>query len=67
MGVDENVRARVEWLRKEIRKHNYHYYVLNAPLISDYEYDQLLRDGVSRARDTGLADAACRRRADRGL
>jgi len=44
MGVDENVRARVEWLRKEIRKHNYHYYVLNAPLISDYEYDQLLRE-----------------------
>ncbi|RLG29657.1 DNA ligase (NAD(+)) LigA, partial [Methanosarcinales archaeon] len=44
MGADENVRARVEWLRKEIRKHNYHYYVLNAPLISDYEYDQLLRE-----------------------
>ena len=28
-------------LRKEIQKHDYQYYVLDTPLISDYEYDQL--------------------------
>ncbi len=30
-------------LRREIDKHNYHYYVLDDPLISDAEYDQLFR------------------------
>ena len=29
-------------LRQEIRLHNYRYHVLDAPLVSDYEYDQLL-------------------------
>ncbi|MBS1250298.1 MAG: DNA ligase [Chloroflexi bacterium] len=32
---------RLEELRQKIRRHNYRYYVLNDPLISDYEYDQL--------------------------
>lgn len=31
-------------LRKQIDKHNYHYYVLNDPLISDYEYDKLYKN-----------------------
>jgi DNA ligase (NAD+) len=30
-------------LRREIDKHNYQYYVLDDPLISDAEYDQLFR------------------------
>jgi DNA ligase (NAD+) len=34
-------------LRKVIRKHNYHYYVLDEPIISDYEYDNLLRKLIS--------------------
>ncbi|KPK72781.1 aromatic ring-opening dioxygenase LigA [candidate division WOR_3 bacterium SM23_60] len=33
----------IDRLRKEINKHNYHYYVLNQPLIGDYEYDQLYK------------------------
>lgn len=37
-------RRRLEELRKSIRKHNYHYYVLNDPLISDYQYDQLMHE-----------------------
>jgi len=37
-----NVRQDIEKLREEIRQHNYRYYVLNDPTISDYEYDQLL-------------------------
>lgn len=30
-------------LKKEINYHNYRYYVLNKPVISDYEYDQLYK------------------------
>jgi DNA ligase (NAD+) len=34
-------------LREVIRKHNYHYYVLDEPIISDYEYDNLLKKLIS--------------------
>jgi len=32
-----------EQLKEDIRFHNYRYYVLNDPVISDYEYDQKLK------------------------
>jgi DNA ligase (NAD+) len=35
---------RVENLREKIRKHNHFYYVLNEPVISDFEYDILLNE-----------------------
>ena len=35
---------RLEDLKKEIRLHNHRYYVLNDPLISDQEFDQLLHE-----------------------
>ena len=35
---------KINALRKKIDDHNYHYYVLNNPIISDYEYDNLLRN-----------------------
>jgi DNA ligase (NAD+) len=44
MGTDQDVRARIEELRKEINFHNYRYHVLQSPVISDYEYDLLLRE-----------------------
>ena len=37
-------RARIEQLRKEITGHNYNYYVLNAPVISDFEFDIMLQE-----------------------
>lgn len=37
-----SVEKEIEALRKEIREHDYRYYVLNEPTISDYEYDQLM-------------------------
>lgn len=40
----EQAQERIEFLRKELHKHNYHYYVLNQPIISDYEYDRLLKE-----------------------
>ncbi len=33
----------IEKLRDETRKHDFQYYVLNEPLISDYEYDRRYR------------------------
>jgi DNA ligase (NAD+) len=37
-------KARIEILRKEIEEHNKNYYVLNHPVISDFEYDILLNE-----------------------
>lgn len=36
--------TRAARLRTELNDHNYRYYVLDAPAISDFEYDQLLRE-----------------------
>lgn len=43
MNVADPAR-RIEELRAQIREHNYRYYVLDAPLISDAEYDGLMRE-----------------------
>ena len=37
-------RHRIEALRQEINAHNRHYYLENAPQISDYEFDLLLKE-----------------------
>ncbi len=39
----EEAKKKIEKLRQEIHFHNYRYYVLNDPVISDYEYDMLLK------------------------
>ena len=36
-------KKKIERLVKEINEHNYRYYVLDAPVISDAEYDKLFR------------------------
>lgn len=38
---DKAMKSEIEKLRQKINEHNYHYYVLDAPLISDAEYDKL--------------------------
>ncbi|MHB9154772.1 MAG: NAD-dependent DNA ligase LigA [Endomicrobiales bacterium] len=38
-----HVQQEIENLREEIRRHDYLYYVLDQPEISDYEYDRLLK------------------------
>jgi len=40
----EKARERIEELRKGIDYHNYRYYILNDPEISDAEYDALMRE-----------------------
>jgi DNA ligase (NAD+) len=42
MTTDE-VRVRIEQLRKELEAHNHSYYQLDAPTISDREFDELMR------------------------
>lgn len=36
-------KTEIEALRKELELHNYNYYVKDAPTISDFEYDRMLR------------------------
>ena len=40
----EDVKKRIEQLRNEIRRHDYLYYVLNQPQISDRQYDKLFAE-----------------------
>ena len=42
--VPREIEEKVKRLRKEIEYHNYRYYVLNDPVISDPEYDALMRE-----------------------
>ena len=39
----EEAKAEVKKLRDEINYHNYRYYVLDSPEITDAEYDRLMR------------------------
>jgi DNA ligase (NAD+) len=39
-----DVKKRIEELRREINYHSYRYYVLDSPIISDAEYDKLMRE-----------------------
>ena len=38
------IKERIEFLKEELNKFSYNYYVLDNPLISDYEYDQLFTE-----------------------
>ena len=39
----ERIAEQIQQLREEIEAHNYAYYVLSSPTISDYDFDQLLK------------------------
>ncbi len=41
--MNERLQNEIESLRNEIREHDYRYYVLSDPIISDYEYDRLVK------------------------
>ncbi|NNF97350.1 MAG: NAD-dependent DNA ligase LigA [Halobacteria archaeon] len=44
MSVPAKIHKRVETLRKEINYHNYRYYVLDDPEVTDAEFDRLMRE-----------------------
>ncbi len=39
-----DIREAIESLRTELNQHNYNYYVLDNPVISDFEFDQKLKE-----------------------
>ncbi len=41
---DKNIEQTVRDLQKRLREHNYRYYVLDDPVISDAEYDRMFRE-----------------------
>lgn len=42
--MPENILQRIEELREELHQHNYNYYVLDEPTISDFEFDAKLKE-----------------------
>ena len=42
--MTENLKDRIDRLRKELNLHNYNYYVLDKPVISDYDFDRMLAE-----------------------
>src|SRR5690349_8531778 len=42
--MKKTVTEHVEELRQQIREHEYRYYVLDQPVISDFDFDQLMRE-----------------------
>ena len=39
-----NTEKKIEQLSKELQEHNYNYYVLSMPTISDFDFDQKLKE-----------------------
>ena len=44
MSSDPDIQNRISNLRKTLNYHNHRYYVLNQPEITDFEYDQLMKE-----------------------
>jgi DNA ligase (NAD+) len=44
MTTDAEIKDYIDQLRKQLEYHNYRYYVLDAPEVSDAEYDRLFRE-----------------------
>lgn len=40
----EDIKQRIDSLREELNQHNYNYYVLSQPTISDYDFDMKLKE-----------------------
>src|SRR6056297_1835454 len=40
----QQAKKRIEQLRQELTEHNYRYYVLAQPTITDFEYDKLMEE-----------------------
>ena len=40
-------KERIDWLRSELTRHNYNYYIKNAPEITDQEFDRMMHELLS--------------------
>ena len=43
----KQAQERIDFLRSELNRHNYRYYVLNDPEITDFEYDVMMMELAS--------------------
>ena len=57
-GLDMDYRKEIQELRRTLTENGYLYYVLDAPTMSDYEYDHLLRRLEDLASYNSIAFAA---------
>ena len=39
-----SIEQKIQDLRIKLREHNYNYYILDTPTISDYDFDMLLKE-----------------------
>ena len=42
--MSETIKHKIEALSNKIEEHNYNYYVLDDPTLTDYEFDLKLKD-----------------------
>lgn len=54
--TDQDMRARLEILRKDLQRWNYEYYILDQPTVADAEYDEAMRELL--AIETAFPDLA---------
>ncbi len=47
----KSIEEKIKLIREELHYHNYRYYVLNDPVISDAEYDKLMRELIKLEED----------------
>lgn len=44
INMSENIKLKIKQLRAELNQHNYNYYVLDKPTISDFDFDLKLKE-----------------------
>ena len=49
--MNKNIKEKINLLRNSINEHNYAYYVLDNPILSDQEYDDLKLDILKIEKD----------------
>ena len=48
---NKKIQERIQELRESLERHNYNYYVLSKPEISDYEFDMMMEELIRLERD----------------
>ena len=51
MAEEKQISEKINLLRQQLKVHNHRYYVLDAPQISDAEYDKMMRELQNLERD----------------
>ena len=51
---EQKAQARIQELTNQLNEHNYNYYVLNQPTISDFDFDMLLKELEQLEKDNNI-------------